>query len=179
MDMVTLTPTRELVADPTRHHRSTIMATLLPMQRYLPASFYCRLAPSTTATPPLMFGQPKVHKFGMPLRPIVSCRNTIFAAMTKECGRILGPLVGKTPHHIRDSNDLKNKLKDQVLPPNYSLCLFDLKDMFTNMPQERILELVQNLLENDSDLSKRTPIKVNDIIAEGVLVPYSELASLI
>ena len=36
--------------------------------------------------------------------------------------------------------------------------------MFTNMPQERILELVKGLLENDSNLSKRTPIKVNNIM---------------
>ena len=85
--------------------------------------------------------------------------------MTKECGRILGPLVGKTPHHIRDSNDLVNKLKDEVIPPGYSICSFDLKDMFTNTPQGPTLELVKSRLEADKELGKRTPIKVNDIMA--------------
>ena len=82
---------QKLTADPTNQHRATITAALRPMQRYLPASTYYCLVPLTTACPPLMFGQPKVHKMGMPLRPIVLCRNTIFPAITKECGRILTP----------------------------------------------------------------------------------------
>ena len=155
---------RKLHADPTQQHRSTIMSTLLPMQRYLSASTFYRLSPSTTPIPPLFFGQPKVHKEGMPLRPIVSCRNTIFAALTKECGRILAPLVGKTRHHIKDSVDLVGKLKDVVIPPNYSLCSFDLKEMFTNIDQKRTVELVQELLECDRDLAKRTPIQIDDIM---------------
>ena len=101
----------------------------------------------------------------MPLRPIVSCRNTIFAEMTKECGRIIGPLVGKTQHHIRDSVDLINKLKDKSIPPNFSICSFDLKDMYTNIPQGPTLQILKDRLENDADLSKRTPMKVNDILA--------------
>ena len=155
----------KLEADPTRHHRATIMATLLPMQRHLPAPLFHRLSPSTTANPPLIFGQPKVHKEGMPLRPIVSCRNTIFAELTKECGRILGPLVGKTPHHIRDSVNLVEKLKDKVIPPNFSLCSFDLKDMYTNILQEPTLKILEDRLKNDADLNKRTPMNVNNILA--------------
>ena len=121
----------KLKADPTQQHRNTIMAALLPIQNYLPASMFYRLSPSTTANPPLMFGQPKVHKVGMPLRPIVSCRNTIFSAVTKECGKILGPLVGNTSHHIKDSVDLVNKLRDIVLPLDFTLYSFDLTEMFT------------------------------------------------
>ena len=155
----------KLAADPTQHHRATIMATLLPMQNYLPPSLYHRLSPSTTAQPPLMFGQPKVHKPGMPLRPIVSCRNSIFSALTKECGRILGPLVGNTPHHLKDSMDLVKKLRDVKLPSNYTLCSFDLCDMYTNIPQGRAMELLRDKLEADPDLSKRTPIRKNDILA--------------
>ena len=118
----------KLDTDPTHQYRSTIMAKLLPMQSYLPAPLFHRLSPSTTANPPLMFGQPKVHKEGLPLRPIVSCRNTIFAEVTRECGRILGPLVGKTAHHIKDSVDLVAKLRDITIPPDFTICSFDLKD---------------------------------------------------
>ena len=155
----------KLNADPTQHHRETIAATLLPMKAYLPAASYYRLSPSTTANPPLMFGQPKVHKQGMPLRPIVSCRNTIFSALTKECGRILGPLVGKTSHHIKDSCDLVDKLRNISIPTGYSMCSFDLKDMFTCLDQETTLRLAKTMLENDRSLSKRTPIRINDILA--------------
>ena len=80
-------------------------------------------------------------------------------------GRILTPLVGKTPHHIKDSVDLVGKLKDIVIPPDYSICSFDLEDMYTNIPQEPTLDLVKEKLKNDRDLSKRTPIRINDILA--------------
>ena len=162
----------KLDADPTQHHRATIMASLLPMRSYLPAPLYHRLAPSTTANPPLLFGQPKVHKANMPLRPIVSCRNTIFSALTKECGRILGPLVGKTRHHIKDSVDLVGRLRVKIIPPNYSLCSFDLVDMYTNIPQEPTLELVREKLTNDRDLNKRTPIRIGPSLLplEGILL---------
>ena len=116
---------QKLDAEPTQQHRATIVSTLLPMQQYLPASTFYRLSPSTTAIPPLLFGQPKVHKEGLPLRPIVSCRSTISAALMKECGRILAPLVGKTRHCIKDSVDLVGNLKDQVIPSGYSLCSFN------------------------------------------------------
>ena len=145
----------ELAADPTHQYRALIMAALLPMKSYLPLPLFHRLSPSTTANPPLMFGQPKVHKQGMPLRPIVSCANSIFQPLTHTLGRILGPLVGHTQHHIKDSIDLKNKLKDVTIPPNYSLCSFDLVDMYTNIPQGPTLELVKTKLENDRNLHKR------------------------
>ena len=53
--------------------------------------------------------------------------------MTKECGYILGLLVGKTEHHYRESVDLDNKRRDVILPPNYSLASFYLGNMFTNL----------------------------------------------
>ena len=87
------------------------------------------------------------------------------AAVTREYGRILGPVVGKTVHHIKDSVDLANKLRDVTIPPNYSLCSFDLVVMYTNIPQDPTLELVKQRLEADRDLAKRTPIEVNDIMA--------------
>ena len=105
---------RKLDADPTQQHRAIIVSTLLPMQQYPPTSTYCPLLPS------LLFS------LASP-RSIVLCCNTIFAALTKECGRILARLVGKTRHQIKDSVDLVEKLKDIVFPPNYSLRSFDLK----------------------------------------------------
>ena len=63
----------KLAVDPTQQYRATIMTALHPTKSYLPAPHYHRLAPSSTANPPLMFGQPNVHKPNIPLLPIVSC----------------------------------------------------------------------------------------------------------
>ena len=101
----------------------------------------------------------------MPFRPIVSCSNFIFTQLTKECARVIGPLVGKTSHHIKDSIDLTKKLKDIKLPPNYSLCSFDFCDMYTNIPQESTLTILRSKLEEDRSLQRRTPLRIDDIMA--------------
>ena len=87
-----------LEEDPTQGYRNAILDVLRPMQSYLPPSIYFRLFPTTT-NPPLAFGQPKVHKPGQPLRPIVAARNSIFTGITKEVARLLQPLVG---HSVAD-----------------------------------------------------------------------------
>ena len=153
-----------LTEDPTQDYRNAILEKLRPMQSYLPSSIYYRLFPTTT-NPPLAFGQPKVHKTGYPLRPIVSARNTIFSGITKELARLLQPLVGHTSHHLRDSVDLVEKLKRVTIPPNYSLVSFDLISMFTTIPQEPTIAIVQDKLRNDAELKKRIPITVDDIVA--------------
>ena len=99
------------------------------------------------------------------MRPIVSARNTIFSGLTKEMGRILSPMVGNTQHHLRDSNDLKDKLKDVNIPPTHRLYSFDLVYMFTNIPSREAIDLAGERLHADTKLKDRTPIKPDDVIA--------------
>ena len=62
-------------SDPTNAHKSTITAALALIKDYVPPSVYWRLYPNTSQ-PPLYFGNPKIHKEGLPMRPIVSARDT-------------------------------------------------------------------------------------------------------
>ena len=55
----------------------------------------------TGAVPPKFYGLPKVHKRGIPLRPIVSSRRSISYEVAKELARILKPLVGSSPITLR------------------------------------------------------------------------------
>ena len=57
---------------------------------------YKKLYP-TGAVPPKFYGLPKIHKSGIPLRPIVSSRGSISYEVAKELARILKPLVGSSP----------------------------------------------------------------------------------
>ena len=51
----------------------------------------------TGAVTPKFYGLPKIHKDGIPLRPIVSSRGSISYGVAKEIARILKPLVGSSP----------------------------------------------------------------------------------
>ena len=48
----------------------------------------------------IFYGLPKIHKPGMPLRPIVSSIGAVTYQTLKEVARILRPLVGKSTHHV-------------------------------------------------------------------------------
>ena len=99
------------------------------------------------------------------MRPIVSGRDSICYETSKEVVRILQPVVGNTHHHIKDSVDLVAKLKDKVIPPGFSIVSFDVKDMYTTTPQEAALALAEEKLRADSQLSRRTPIRGEHIMA--------------
>ena len=45
---------------------------------------------------PLFYGLPKIHKKGVPLRPIVSFISSPTCALSKFLAKTLSPLVGKT-----------------------------------------------------------------------------------
>ena len=154
---------KKLAADPTVAYRNQVIAAMGPMEKYLPTPVYKRIFPTTT-NPPRMFGQPKIHKPGLPMRPIVTARNSIFSGLTRECAQILAPLVGKTQHHIRDSLDLRKKLEDKVIPDNYTLVSFDLVSMYTNIPQADAINIAEERLINDPTLRQRTAIKAEHIV---------------
>ncbi len=60
--------------DPTKTQETKVGCILKNLEREgkIPNMLYNRLRP-TGCRPPLLYGLPKIHKLGIPLRPIVSC----------------------------------------------------------------------------------------------------------
>ena len=78
---------------------------------------YKKLYP-TGANSPKFYGLPKVHKDGIPLRPIVSSVGSVSYETGKELSRILKPLVGKTEHHVKNSKDFIDGIQHIRLKPD-------------------------------------------------------------
>ena len=73
-------------------------------ERVIDEQFYFRLAPASEPTVPAFYGLPKIHKPDpVPVRPIVSSIGSVTYKIAKYVASVLGPLVGKTPHHIKNS----------------------------------------------------------------------------
>ena len=77
-------------------------------------STYKRLYP-TGATTPKYYGLTKVHKKDTPLRPIVSSIGSVTYETAKELSRILKPLVGRSPHHVRNNQDFIHSLEEIIV----------------------------------------------------------------
>ena len=77
---------------------------------------------------PQLYGQPKIHKPGTPIRPVVSFYNTPLQALHKVLATYLKPLA-QNPLRLKDSSDFKQRL-DASLNPSYSY--HDVKSLYTS-----------------------------------------------
>ncbi|XP_046393740.1 uncharacterized protein LOC124161462 [Ischnura elegans] len=62
--------------------------------------------------PPRLYGLPKIHKDGAPLRPIVSAIGSPTYNLAKFLTNILSPHVGNCDHHIKNSSEFVKTLAD-------------------------------------------------------------------
>ena len=114
--------------------------------------------------PPKFYGLPKVHKTGIPLRPIVSSIGSVMYGVAKVLAKLLKPLVGKSPHHIQSTRDFVNRLKGVTLLPGECLCSYDVTKLLTSVPTDPALTIIKDLLEQDDTLWERTVLSVQNII---------------
>ena len=119
----------------------------------------------TTETPPKFYGLPKIHKEGRPLRPIVSSCGSITYPSSKLLSKILGPLVGKTSHHVLNSKQFVNKVKDERIEEDEIIVSHDVVALFTSVPVDRATAIIHQRLLTDPTLTERTKISVDNIVS--------------
>ena len=93
---------------------------------------YQHLTPTEDVIP-RMYCTPKVHKPGIPLRPIVDCTGSPTYMLSKALVTILRPLMGKNPQHCKNSKHLAEELNtvrvehDEEIISHDVVCLFSQK----------------------------------------------------
>ena len=111
--------------------------------------------------PPKYYGLPKIHKHGMPLRPIISSIGSVTYATAKELSRILKPLVGRSPHHVMNNLEFLESIRGIQLLPEECMVFYDVEALFTSVPVESAISIIRTLLEEDKELHQRTAMSVN------------------
>ena len=118
----------------------------------------------TGCVPPKFYGLSKIHKPDTPLRPIVSSCGSVTYGVAKELAKILKPLVGKSPHHINNTQDFVEQASQFKLEPGECLSSYDVSALFTSVPIDPALTVIKDLLDKDTTLKERTVMEVGDII---------------
>ena len=77
---------------------------------------------------------------------------------------LLNPLMGNTCHHLKNSKELTDKLKDKKVPENMVLISHDVVSLFTNVPIPEALKVIKSRLVSDTTLKDRTNLNVDDIM---------------
>ena len=89
----------------TNHVQGKAFLTKLKKDGKITEDQYKYLYPTSEATPRL-YCTPKIHKANNPLRPIVDYAGSIGYNTSRALADLLGPLVGTTEHHVKNSKEL-------------------------------------------------------------------------
>ena len=119
----------------------------------------------TGAVSPKFYGLPKIHKPGIPLRPIVSSTCTVTYSTAKVLAKILKLLLGMSTHHVHNTKDFVKHLKDVRLKQGECIISYDVTALFTSVPIQPVLNIIQQKLANDKDLQQRTTMSIQHIIS--------------
>ena len=158
------TNTYELLKwDPSSGYRKKVIDSLQELERseVIDRDLYHKLYPGETV--PKFYGLPKIHKENSPLRPIVSSVDSVTYNVAKHLGYIIGLLVGKSEHHIKNSQDFVNKIKDISIEEGETITSYDVSALFTCVPPDEAVNVVREFLLNDTALNERTKLSPDQV----------------
>ena len=162
-----LTDTYRMISnDLTNKHQTKLIKLLktIKAEGRISEAVYKMLYP-TGARVPKFYGLPKVHKEGIPLRPIVSSIGAASYETAKELARILKPLMGNSPYQVQNCRDFIQQIQDIKLKEDQCIMACDVKALFTSVPIQPAIDVIKKRLEEDGELQKRTSMSVQHIIS--------------
>jgi hypothetical protein len=130
---------RKLTKDPMEAiERKTI---LLLKKSSLTENTRRQLCPASSR-PPTLYGLPKIHKEGVPLRPIVSNIGAPTYQLSKHLSGLLNQHIGKSTHHVKNSFHFIKILKSLQTKLGDLMVSFDVVSLFTKVPVKESLTLL-------------------------------------
>ena len=110
---------------------------------------------------PRLYGLVKIHKQDAPLCPVISAIGSGLYPASKYLAQVLKPLVGNT---VAKKKKFVNVLADVRVSKDKELVSFDVKSLYTSLPAEWALVLVERKLKDDDMLPCRTPPAAEEIV---------------
>ena len=138
----------KLSDDPTERFTAEIRSLLEEMKdkKVLEKENFCFLQPRNVRTSPFYI-LPKIHKPGIPGRPIVSSCGAPTEKISYFVDHHLNPLVKKIPSYIKDTNDFLTKLQQLGdLSSESLLVTLDVVSLYTNIPHQEGLDAYREIL---------------------------------
>ncbi|BHF60347.1 hypothetical protein SprV_0100331100 [Sparganum proliferum] len=104
------------------------------------------------------YGLPKIHRPNVPLRPIVALKGTPTYGLAKWLAKHLKRLTDGSEHTAVSSTHFLEKLKGVVIAPDEVVVSFDVVSLFTSIPEELTMKVINDLLERKYD-EEGNPVK--------------------
>lgn len=94
------------------------------------------------ATAPRIYGLPKIHKEGTPLRPICSSINSPSYGLCKFIIDILKNLTKSSSYNVKDAVEFKSKINNVFIGQDEILISFDVISLFPSIPVNLALKII-------------------------------------
>ena len=112
---------------------------------------------------PHIYGLPKIHKDGIPLRPSVSNRGSACHPLSRFLVEIISPLTAKSSSYVKNSAHFVERISDAPIHSNQMGSL-DVVSLFTKVPADETIAVVRDKLAADPLLEERTCIPIANLM---------------
>ena len=155
---------KQLKKDPTATQEGRLSRKLKELEKKgeISGGLYHRLRPSVSQ-PPRIYGLPKTHKDGIPIRPIVCCIGAPSYQLSKHIASLISPLAGKTASHVKNSRHFVQVMADLRIEEDETLVSFDVSSLFTNVPVDEAVRVIRDRLRQDEALADRTTLSTDRV----------------
>ena len=105
---------------------------------------------ATGSRPGILYGLPKIHKQGVPVRPVLSAIKTPYYNLSK----FIVPLIekySKNEYTLNNSMHLIDELKEIELNDRMVMVSFDIESLYTNIPVQETIDLLSEEIYENND----------------------------
>jgi len=119
-----------------------------------------------------IYGLPKTHKTGYPLRPILSACSMHNFKLAKQIVPMISHLAN-TKYSVRNSHEFVSKIKNLTDANNYFMCSFDVQSLYTNVPLNEALDiLITKIFDNNTAVNGITKDAFNNLVEMALCDSY-------
>ncbi|XP_076041890.1 uncharacterized protein LOC143025768 [Oratosquilla oratoria] len=154
-----------VLADPTAKLQRKVEGELKKLKeaRLITEREWTRMRPGDS-TIPKFYGLPKVHKEGVPLRPIIAFRGSPTYNLARDLAKRLRPLVESSERMLSNSADFVERLRGVSLGEEDCLVSFDVKAMFTSLPQGLIRQAAMSTMESNVEFLDKSKLTAKELM---------------
>ena len=118
-------------------------------RKIITENYYKALKPNGTQLARL-YGQPKIHKDGYPLREIVDGTGSVTHNTDKFIGSIIKHYAADNEFTLKNSADYVERWKDIKVAEDEILVSYDVVSLYTSVPQDQAMNLVKDKLQGST-----------------------------
>ena len=118
---------------------------------------YYYLKPTDTPAP-RFYGQPKIHKPGVPIRPIVAYSDSARYDLNKYIANILKAYVKDENNNAKNSTTFSNYIRNVPIKDDEIMVSFDVTSLYKNIPIIDTLNIIKDYVNNDDQFTRKMAI---------------------